>query len=285
MLNCYKGNLHMHTTLSDGALTPEEAVLKYKKAGYDFLALTDHWVQSENGYMSGVTMLSGCEYDFGRNTVEGVYHVVGIGFESDPGITRGDGVKTAIEKIHKAGGVADIAHPAWSMNTVDQLMNAKEADYTEIFNSVSDLPANCRPYSGEVIDKCAARGLIFPMAGVDDSHWYKTEFARSFIYLFAEECSPEAVKDALFRGNFYASQGPRLSVFRADDRIVVDCPKEDGIEIATFFTDTVWENERSVVGDNLTHIEHRLRGCESFIRVEVRNTRGEIGWSQIIKLN
>lgn len=63
----------MHTTLSDGALTPEEAVLKYKKAGYDFLALTDHWVQSENGYMSGVTMLSGCEYDFGRNTVEGVY--------------------------------------------------------------------------------------------------------------------------------------------------------------------------------------------------------------------
>mgnify|MGYP002546506345 CR=1 FL=1 len=32
-----------------------------KKAGYDFLALTDHWVQSENGYMSGVTMLSGCE--------------------------------------------------------------------------------------------------------------------------------------------------------------------------------------------------------------------------------
>ena len=84
MLNCYKGNLHMHTTLSDGALTPEEAVLKYKKAGYDFLALTDHWVQSENGYMSGVTMLSGCEYDFGRNTVEGVYHVVGIGFESDP---------------------------------------------------------------------------------------------------------------------------------------------------------------------------------------------------------
>ena len=171
------------------------------------------------------------------------------------------------------------------MNTVDQLINAKEADYTEIFNSVSDFPANCRPYSGDVIDKCAARGLIFPMAGVDDSHWYKTEFARSFIYLFAEECSPEAVKDALFRGNFYASQGPRLSVFRADDRIIVDCPKEDGIEIATFFTDTVWENERSVVGENLTHIEHRLRGCESFIRVEVRNTRGETGWSQIIKLN
>ena len=284
MKNCYKGNLHMHTTLSDGALTPEQAILKYKDAGYDFLALTDHWVQSVNDYRYGMTLLSGCEYDFGHNPREGVYHVVGIGFATDPGIERGDGVKKAIDKIHLAGGIADIAHPAWSMNTVDQLMNAKEADYTEIFNSVSDLPANCRPYSGDVIDKCAARGLIFPLAGVDDSHWYKTEFAHGFIYLYADECSPEAIKDALLKGDFYASQGPHLSVFHSDGTVIVDCPEEDEIEIVTFFTDTVWDNNRSAVGENLTHVEHRLSGNETFVRVEVRNSRGETGWSQIIKV-
>ena len=27
----YKGNLHMHTTCSDGHLSPEEAILIYKK--------------------------------------------------------------------------------------------------------------------------------------------------------------------------------------------------------------------------------------------------------------
>ncbi|MBR2262926.1 MAG: hypothetical protein IJ917_01045, partial [Firmicutes bacterium] len=38
----YKGNLHMHTQVSDGDLPFEEAVALYRKAGYDFLAITDH---------------------------------------------------------------------------------------------------------------------------------------------------------------------------------------------------------------------------------------------------
>jgi len=33
----YKGNLHTHTTQSDGGLAPEEAADLYRKAGYDFL--------------------------------------------------------------------------------------------------------------------------------------------------------------------------------------------------------------------------------------------------------
>ena len=38
----YKGNLHTHTTLSDGAVAPDESIKRYKNAGYDFLAITDH---------------------------------------------------------------------------------------------------------------------------------------------------------------------------------------------------------------------------------------------------
>ena len=40
--NWYKGNLHMHTTVSDGALDPVEAINIYREAGYDFIAITDH---------------------------------------------------------------------------------------------------------------------------------------------------------------------------------------------------------------------------------------------------
>lgn len=43
----YKGNLHTHTTNSDGRLAPEVVINLYKEAGYDFLALTDHWVFGE----------------------------------------------------------------------------------------------------------------------------------------------------------------------------------------------------------------------------------------------
>ena len=38
----YKGNLHTHTTQSDGRLSPQEAVRWYEQNGYDFVALTDH---------------------------------------------------------------------------------------------------------------------------------------------------------------------------------------------------------------------------------------------------
>jgi len=37
-----KGQLHTHTTLSDGTLTPQEVADVYASLGYDFLAFTDH---------------------------------------------------------------------------------------------------------------------------------------------------------------------------------------------------------------------------------------------------
>src|ERR1051326_2820062 len=37
-----RGNLHTHTTRSDGALTPEEVLATYENLGYDFLAISDH---------------------------------------------------------------------------------------------------------------------------------------------------------------------------------------------------------------------------------------------------
>ncbi len=40
----FKGNLHTHSTRSDGALEPEAVVAAYREHGYDFLALTDHFL-------------------------------------------------------------------------------------------------------------------------------------------------------------------------------------------------------------------------------------------------
>ena len=37
-----KGNLHAHTTFSDGRLSVEAVVTRYRDLGYDFLAITDH---------------------------------------------------------------------------------------------------------------------------------------------------------------------------------------------------------------------------------------------------
>ena len=45
-----RGNLHAHTTFSDGVRSPAALVAEYESRGYDFLAITDHddhenWVE------------------------------------------------------------------------------------------------------------------------------------------------------------------------------------------------------------------------------------------------
>ena len=40
----WRGNLHTHSTNSDGVLAPEEVCRRYQAEGYDFIALTDHFI-------------------------------------------------------------------------------------------------------------------------------------------------------------------------------------------------------------------------------------------------
>ena len=49
--NWYKGNLHCHTTNSDGVVSPEQAVAFYKARGYHFMAFTDHHIFTDLKYL------------------------------------------------------------------------------------------------------------------------------------------------------------------------------------------------------------------------------------------
>ena len=40
--NWYKGNIHSHTTVSDGMLTPEQSVKLYRDNGYHFMCFSEH---------------------------------------------------------------------------------------------------------------------------------------------------------------------------------------------------------------------------------------------------
>ena len=287
----FKGNLHTHTTESDGRISPDDCAALYTAHGYDFLSLTDHWRISKTGrHPCGILLLSGVEYDFSRDVREGIFHVVAVGCEKDPGVTREDSVRICIDKIHAAGGTADLAHPAWSMNTAEQLLPLRDVDYTEIYNTTSGLPRNCRPYSGETVDQLAARGVFWKTAAVDDAHWYNGDHCRSFIWVKAEECAPEAILGAIRAGEFYSSQGPRMEARfdRQAGRITVDCPAEDRVKEIVYFTDTAWTGHRADTaqpGGTLTHGEFALTGRETFVRAEVRDADGRCAWAQTIRVS
>ena len=44
----WRGNLHTHSNLSDGALSLDDVVNRYKAVGYDFVMISDHFTHHFN---------------------------------------------------------------------------------------------------------------------------------------------------------------------------------------------------------------------------------------------
>src|SRR5438046_10341630 len=53
--------LHAHTTRSDGELSPKQLVSHYERAGFDVLAITDHWVRTEARSTDGLLVVPSSE--------------------------------------------------------------------------------------------------------------------------------------------------------------------------------------------------------------------------------
>ena len=79
-------DLHTHTTISDGTLTPKELIQQAKKTGLSAVAITDHdniagldEAQHEADQL-GITLIKGIEFSvtFGKNRL---IHILGLGID------------------------------------------------------------------------------------------------------------------------------------------------------------------------------------------------------------
>ena len=112
-------DLHMHTTYSDGKLTPEELVAAAKAAGLHYIAITDHDTVEgvahlyENGYFpcKGIHVIPGIEFSAHHPTRE--IHILGYNLDiynreladklNDVSEARWTRFSEMVEKIQKLG--------------------------------------------------------------------------------------------------------------------------------------------------------------------------------------
>jgi predicted metal-dependent phosphoesterase TrpH len=277
----YRVNLHTHTTRSDGKKTPEEAAKIYREAGYDAITLTDHWCYGESFDQDGLLVLSGVEYNI-KNTHprEGLFHIVGVGMTQDPCLDDTADAQAAIDAIKSADGLAIIAHPAWSLNTPEQIMKLRGGDVTEIYNSVSGVHMSRRPDSGVVVEMLGAQGVFYPLVADDDTHYYDNDACVSYIEVAAESCTRESLLAAIRKGDFYATQGPEVHLRREGDEMVVTC--SPCCEIV-FLSDWVW-SRRVFEGEGITEARYKICDGEHFIRAEVVDKDGKRGWTNCVIL-
>jgi len=65
--NFYKANLHCHSTVSDGVLTPEELKKAYMDKGYSIIAYTDHDIMIDHSDLTDESFLALRSYEMQIN--------------------------------------------------------------------------------------------------------------------------------------------------------------------------------------------------------------------------
>ncbi|HPY94701.1 MAG TPA: hypothetical protein PLR12_04685 [Clostridia bacterium] len=277
----YKGNLHLHTTGSDGRRSPEDAVRAYGEAGYDFLALTDHRkVTSLPGYTGPVTLLKGLELDENLALGECI-HLVGVGVSDSimPQVRQGMPSKEALNLIHAHGGLCYLAHPHWSMNTLATLRGLEGLDGAEIYNGFSGPPYNpLRAEATQLLDLAAMEGRFLPTIATDDTHYYEGELFSGFILAQADSSSERDIMAALRAGRYYASSGPRFeSVSLEGDEVKVACSP---VRHIIFHSNLPWNGGRVTTGEGVREGSYRLNRAwgERFVRVVLEDLEGRRAW-------
>ena len=143
VMQAYHGDLHNHTSYSDGSLTPADAFAHGKAAGYDFMALTDHsyaiddteWADTLSAANSATVpgefvALRGFEYTQGAEGHINVYNSTrhacrtntGASFcDYTPNLEQGVTVEgfyhwlalTGTQALDGSGTVMQFNHPGW----------------------------------------------------------------------------------------------------------------------------------------------------------------------------
>jgi predicted metal-dependent phosphoesterase TrpH len=186
-----KGNLHTHTTFSDGRLPIDEVVGRYRELGYDFLAITDHDDRIDEEYWFRIPagddrmlVLPGVEID---------YRPLG----QHVGKVSGDEETLYV-----------LNHPARYALTVDQTLRRIRAisrDGLPIHAvEITDTGVYQAEYDVDLI------GL--PKIATDDAH-RREDFGRAWVEVDAAR-SPDAILRAIKAGEFAVGfSGERRSRF------------------------------------------------------------------------
>ncbi|MCA9986005.1 MAG: CehA/McbA family metallohydrolase [Anaerolineales bacterium] len=216
----WKGNLHCHSNLTDGALSPADVCRTYAENGYDFISLTDHFlavydyplVDTRPYRTERFTMILGAELHHGQTEHGVMWHILANGLPLDfapPAET--ETVADFVERAIDAGAFVSIAHPQWYTLTVaDALSLGDRVHAIEVYNTTCDeTDTGAGSY---MLDLLLARGKWYNAIATDDAHFRpgRNDGLQNFVMVKAEANEPEALLAALKAGYFYASQGPLI---------------------------------------------------------------------------
>jgi len=273
----FKGNLHTHTTNSDGLLTPFQIAFLYHANGYDFLSITDHNkltdVEKISERFEDLLILPGEEINIGN------LHLTAFNIDAEikPEISPQEIINEAV----KQGGEVIVAHPYWSALTLKDLMDINGYLGIEVYNATCDVSV-AKGYSTVYWDNMLYRERYTYGFAVDDTHGgltlqRPTDACKGWIMVKAERLDPKSLMESLRKGLFYSSTGPEIY----DIQI-----KDEEIHVETSPAQTINFIARNGLGRRIVALNkplneatYTIRGNEGYVRIEVEDGKGGTAWA------
>ncbi len=290
----WRGNLHAHSTLSDGVLAPEEVCRRYRDEGYDFLALTDHFV-GVFGYPiadtrpfrgNSFTTILGAEVHAGAMSNGEIWHLLAVGLPPDFAPSRTptfdplpdqETPAALARRARDAGAFVAIAHPQWSGLTLeDARAVAGSVHAVEAYNHGSAVGCD-RADGFHLLDLLLSEGHRLDLCATDDAHFNEPDHFGGWVMARAEANEPEPLLAALREGRFYSTQGPELrGIELTESHIRVRCSAA-----ATIIVQGQGTAARAVHGESMTQGEVPLArfAASPWLRVTVVDRAGRRAWS------
>ena len=293
----YKGNLHAHSTKSDGDESPEMVANWYAEHGYDFLVLSDHNVltllhdNADTSQGRKPLMIPGEELTVQLENQERAVYVNSIRLSRvvEP-INAAQVLPTIqanVDAILEAGGIAILCAPYYRPDFDPRSLKEVEgAKFMDIYNAHPLIvEGDPRTFSFEEIwDEILSSGMTIFGTATDDSHDYlefgpdKANPGRAWIVVRATELSQEAIIQSLQAGDFYASTGVSLSEVEASpDSLSVRIDQAGGNSYRTAFIGSGGALLEQDEGPEATYI---LKGNEGYVRARVTSSDGARAWTQ-----
>ncbi len=264
-----RGNLHSHTTNSDGRFSLEELCRRYEEKGYDFLVVTDHdKVTPLDGVDTSLILISGSEVTAGGG------HIVAVA-TSVPFDPRQDR-QAIIDQVISSGGVPILAHPNWSTHfchwTQEELERLQRYAGIEVFNG-NILRDSGSPLASDRWDRLLSQGRKVFAYGTDDTH-NELDVANGWTMVWVTSRSVSEIVRSLATGQCYASSGVFFEELLVKDGVIsVTTRNADRIAF-------VGRNGRWLYWTNGSKARYRVDGNEIYVRVEAYGPFSSCAWSQ-----
>lgn len=293
-----KGNVHSHTTQTDGLCPPDQQIRDYCAQGYDFFSITDHNMVVNSKAFAGdadIVLIPGWERDVRhheKNTK--CIHVVGLFpleaglFSEDPDFQprkeRKYGVceisnQQLVDEMVAEGQFTVLAHPHWSRMTPDEVLDLKGYHAIEVFNTGCErlMHAGRADLYWDLLLESGRK--VWGIA-CDDTHGKTAKSDRfgGWIMVRAEERTAPSILEAMQKGEYYLSQGPEIQDWGREGNVIYfRCSPCKEIHVTTYPTRgcSFYAEE----GQTLTEIAYSLKGGEKYIRIECIDESGNTAWT------